>query len=430
MPAIATRRPSGAKIRSGSGFRGASLTLKLRVSWLLWTRSLALQPSDAALQRIQALVQFGEVGPLDQPQVTERLGQARSGLLAAPSDLITGGLASARDLLAGGLPAPHDTLARGLAGPRDLLGRELATTGDLVEQTFGTLSGLRGGAGRGRQRPLHGRAQRLRGLVGGAAPFRAARGPFVGVGFDHRWSLFELPTSDQHLSWPTMSSYLRPMADTAPLGILCGDPARALAIAQRVLVQPRMSNHHRGLWGYYGRTPGDVELTVQATGIGGAGAAIVLGELAARGLLRAVRVGTARSTGASPPLGAALCAERIVACEGPSRSFGVDPGSELTPDGALTRALRQGIGATTTVYSFDRAQAGAQAVPAGAVHDLQSAGLLAAANELGVDLGVGLVVSADPRRPLEDEPLEAATLRLGDLAAGALVDESAPSRAF
>ena len=40
--------------------------------------------------------------------------------------------------------------------------------------------------------------------------------------------------------------YLRPSAPTAADALICGDPARALTIAQHVMVQPRMSNHHRG----------------------------------------------------------------------------------------------------------------------------------------------------------------------------------------
>ena len=84
-----------------------------------------------------------------------------------------------------------------------------------------------------------------------------------------------------------MPAHLRPSAPTATDALLCGDPARALAIAQTVLVDARMSNHHRGLWGYHGRTSEGRELTVQATGIGGPSAAIVIGELAALEIGRA-----------------------------------------------------------------------------------------------------------------------------------------------
>ena len=97
------------------------------------------------------------------------------------------------------------------------------------------------------------------------------------------------------------------MGPTAAAAILCGDPARALSIAQELLVEPRMSNHHRGLWGYFGEMPGGFELTVQATGIGGPGAAIVAGELARRGTRAVIRVGTCRSTGPEPGVGTRGC---------------------------------------------------------------------------------------------------------------------------
>src|SRR5689334_398353 len=89
-----------------------------------------------------------------------------------------------------------------------------------------------------------------------------------------------------------MPTHLRPSAPTAPAAIVCGDPSRALTIAQAVLPQPRMSNHHRGLWGYWGEMESGVELTVQATGIGGPSAVTVLAELRRLGVERVIRVGT------------------------------------------------------------------------------------------------------------------------------------------
>ena len=56
-----------------------------------------------------------------------------------------------------------------------------------------------------------------------------------------------------------------------------------------------MFNHHRGLWGYTGTARADGEpLTIQATGMGGPSAAIVLHELIALGARRAIRVGHLR----------------------------------------------------------------------------------------------------------------------------------------
>src|SRR5690242_13522283 len=89
-----------------------------------------------------------------------------------------------------------------------------------------------------------------------------------------------------------MPSRLRPTAPVAPDAILVGDPGRALLLAQELLEQPRMSNHARGLWGYSGETPAGRGLTIQATGMGGPSAAIVLADLAKLGVRRAIRVGT------------------------------------------------------------------------------------------------------------------------------------------
>ena len=53
-----------------------------------------------------------------------------------------------------------------------------------------------------------------------------------------------------------------------------------------------MFNHNRGLWGYTGEAADGRALTIQATGMGGPSAAIVLAELIALGARRAIRVGT------------------------------------------------------------------------------------------------------------------------------------------
>ena len=54
-----------------------------------------------------------------------------------------------------------------------------------------------------------------------------------------------------------------------------------------------MFNHNRGLWGYTGVAADGLPLTIQSTGMGGPSAAIVLEELIALGVARAIRVGTA-----------------------------------------------------------------------------------------------------------------------------------------
>ena len=80
--------------------------------------------------------------------------------------------------------------------------------------------------------------------------------------------------------------HLRPTAPLAERVLLPGDPGRALALAQALLSEPRMFNHNRGLWGYTGAAPDGEPLTIQATGMGGPSAAIVLSELIALGARR------------------------------------------------------------------------------------------------------------------------------------------------
>src|SRR4051794_4460642 len=96
-----------------------------------------------------------------------------------------------------------------------------------------------------------------------------------------------------------MLSRLRPSAEIAPDALLVGDPGRALLLAQELLEQPKMSNHARGLWGYTGVTGAGAALSIQATGIGGPSAAIVLDELVREhGVRRAIRVGSCLATAA------------------------------------------------------------------------------------------------------------------------------------
>ena len=87
--------------------------------------------------------------------------------------------------------------------------------------------------------------------------------------------------------------HLRPHADVAERVLLPGDPGRALRLAQQLVDgTPKMLNHNRGLWGYSGIAHDGEPLTVQATGMGGPSAAIVVEELVQLGARRFVRVGT------------------------------------------------------------------------------------------------------------------------------------------
>ena len=217
-----------------------------------------------------------------------------------------------------------------------------------------------------------------------------------------------------------MPVHLRPSAPTAADAILCGDPSRALTIAQAVLPQPRMSNHHRGLWGYWGETETGGELTVQATGIGGPSAVTVLRELAELGLRRAIRVGTATAATSERSLGTAVGVEAAVAADGTSAALGFAAGAEVAPDPALTSALGLATGApAATVISRDvqPAGGGAGADTEPGVADLQTAATLAFAAREGLAVAATLAVASAGGRRLEDEPLEAKLIELAGAAA-------------
>jgi uridine phosphorylase len=220
-----------------------------------------------------------------------------------------------------------------------------------------------------------------------------------------------------------MPFYLRPSASTAPDALICGDPARALTIAQHVMGQPRMSNHNRGLWGYYGETPAGDPLTVQATGIGGPSAVAVLAESIERGVGRLIRIGTCAAIGAGAELGAARVIDAATADDGASRTLGADPGEILFPDDELTAALIAATGVpAANIRSGDVIAGGAEATgdEEAGLRDLQTAAVLSLCRRRRVAAAVAVVVRSLDGRPLHDDPLDAALLRLADAAVAAL----------
>jgi DeoD family purine-nucleoside phosphorylase len=136
---------------------------------------------------------------------------------------------------------------------------------------------------------------------------------------------------------PAAPIHLRPTAPLAERVLLPGDPGRALALAQALLAEPRMFNHHRGLWGYTGTAPDGEPLTIQATGMGGPSAAIVLTELITLGARRAIRVGTCGALAASLALGDVVVARESICADGTSRALGA--GERVAADPALTEML-------------------------------------------------------------------------------------------
>ncbi len=226
-----------------------------------------------------------------------------------------------------------------------------------------------------------------------------------------------------------MPARLRPTAPIAADAILVGDPGRALMLAQELLEAPKMSNHARGLWGYTGRSAGDSPLTVQATGMGGPSAALVLADLAELGVRQAVRIGTCVAIESEPAPGDLLTVLEAHAWSGGGA------GAAVLPHTTLTARLRQELGRAARpaiVASLDVLHRGGQAeltpyaerVDAA---DMQTATLLAGAETLGVAIAALLIVaeSADGDQA-DDERLEAAAKLGGAAAAAALSLNSNP----
>ena len=131
--------------------------------------------------------------------------------------------------------------------------------------------------------------------------------------------------------------HLRPTAPLAERVLLPGDPGRALLLAQELLSEPLMFNHHRGLWGYTGAAPDGDPVTIQATGMGGPSAAIVLSELIELGARRAIRVGTCGALDGGLALGGLVIARDCICADGASRALGA--GERVQADPGLTEAL-------------------------------------------------------------------------------------------
>lgn len=185
-----------------------------------------------------------------------------------------------------------------------------------------------------------------------------------------------------------------------------------------------MSNHARGLWGYSGRTPSGLELTVQATGMGGPSAAVVLADLAKLGVRRAVRVGTCTDVAGRTELAELLLADGVVAAGGSATAFGLAPGATVAPDAELLARLQDalvGEARSVTVASLDVAAAEADQLPkAVAAADMQTATLFARSTQLGIAAAAILIVDQAGDERLGDERLETAARLAGNAAVKSL----------
>jgi uridine phosphorylase len=221
--------------------------------------------------------------------------------------------------------------------------------------------------------------------------------------------------------------HLRPTAELAERVLLPGDPGRALALAQALLERPLMFNHHRGLWGYTGAAPDGEPLTIQATGMGGPSAAIVLSELIALGAKRAIRVGTCGALAPGLELGELIIASEAIGADGTSRALGA--GERVPADVQLTEALighapSARCGAVVSVDLFyDNGRR--PSAPDALAIEMEAAALFAVGAAAGLPVACMLAVSDTfdangARRRIEDAALLAAAERMGSAAVAAL----------
>jgi uridine phosphorylase len=221
--------------------------------------------------------------------------------------------------------------------------------------------------------------------------------------------------------------HVRPTAPLAGRVLLPGDPGRALALAQSLLSEPRMFNHHRGLWGYTGAAADGEPLTIQSTGMGGPSAAIVLSELISLGAERAIRVGSCGGLAAGLALGELVIARESICGDGTSRALG--GGDRVAADPGLTDALRRHAPSASagTIVSVDlfydpvppRHPREAIAV------EMEAAALFAIGAAADVPVACVLAVSdtfdaAGARERIDDESLLRAAETMGAAAVAAL----------
>ena len=229
-----------------------------------------------------------------------------------------------------------------------------------------------------------------------------------------------------------MPARLRPTAPFAADAILVGDPGRALMLAQVLLEEPKMSNHARGLWGYTGRaTEGEGSLTIQASGMGGPSAGLVLTDLAELGVRRAVRVGTC--TALSPELGPGdlLCAVGALVGNSATNAphAALEAPAAIAPDPHLSAELERRLGeaaATGTVVSLDTLHGGGVPAPTGAAEaaDMQTATLFERGTALGVAIAAVLIVTETATGDQLDGEAEERAAKLAGSAAVAVLSPS------
>jgi uridine phosphorylase len=218
--------------------------------------------------------------------------------------------------------------------------------------------------------------------------------------------------------------HLRPAADLAERVLLPGDPHRALAVAQLLLDGPKMFNHSRGLWGYTGTAADGEPLTIQATGMGGPSAAIVVEELIALGARRLVRIGTCGALVDELSLGDLIAAETVLPADGASAALGAN--GAVVPDPGLLAGLVAAGARPATVASSDlfydpREGHSAAWIERGAIAvEMEAATILSIAARRRVEAACVLGVSDVRGRRADRSQLEEIGLRVGSVGFAAL----------
>ncbi|MBK8295617.1 MAG: hypothetical protein IPK93_13035 [Solirubrobacterales bacterium] len=194
-----------------------------------------------------------------------------------------------------------------------------------------------------------------------------------------------------------MPAHLTPISSPTRDALITGDPRRAFALAQALTVQPKMSHQSRGLWGYTGETGSGLELTVQSTGAGGAGAIAIVGDLAGLGVTRLVRLGTCITGHGEHSPGDTLLVETAVSRDGAGLRLGADGDGAVPDPGLLDRlsgvAPKAGISSHDFVSRFD--PDGPSPAEGATARDLQTAAVLAFCRRLGLPAAAVLVVTGD-----------------------------------
>jgi uridine phosphorylase len=220
---------------------------------------------------------------------------------------------------------------------------------------------------------------------------------------------------------------LRPSAPIASDVLLVGDPARGMQVAQELIVEPKMSNHAHGLWGYGGQTEDGSELTIQSVGIGGPSAALVLAQLAGLGVRRAVLLGTCQAISSKLELGEVRVVSEAIGADGVSGELSDE--AALAPDpqlGATLAGTAEAAGlASISVASTDLIgeldprpasdweRRGAEAL------EMTTAALFAAGPRCGVAVAALMAVADAGEDSIADDALLEASTRMGRVALAA-----------